>query len=126
MHSPTITASRLSRRAACRLHGKELSKRLGERFVTPIGAVSGVALPFVAFGVSGQLPGVRELWRYHGAEHKAVRTAESGRYGSAERVLSCLLQRHRSALQPGTGERRGSQRLTQHGNLGVVQALFEG
>jgi uncharacterized protein YqhQ len=57
---------------------KEISRRSGERFVTPIEAVAGVALPFVAFGVSGQFPGVRELWRYHGAEHKAVRTAEAG------------------------------------------------
>jgi uncharacterized protein YqhQ len=46
--------------------------------VVPIEAVGGVALPFVAFGVSGQMPGVRELWRYHGAEHKAVNTVESG------------------------------------------------
>jgi uncharacterized protein YqhQ len=57
---------------------RELAQRAGERFVMPIEAVAGVTLPFVAFGVSGQLPGVRELWRYHGAEHKAVHTAEAG------------------------------------------------
>jgi uncharacterized protein YqhQ len=57
---------------------RELAKRADDRLVVPIEAVAGVTLPFVAFGVSGQLPGVRELWRYHGAEHKAVNTAESG------------------------------------------------
>jgi uncharacterized protein YqhQ len=57
---------------------RELSKRADDRLVIPIEAVAGVALPFVAFGISGQMPGVRELWRYHGAEHKAVNTAEAG------------------------------------------------
>lgn len=57
---------------------RELAKRADDRLVVPVEAVAGVALPFIAFGVSGQLPGVRELWRYHGAEHKAVNTAESG------------------------------------------------
>jgi uncharacterized protein YqhQ len=56
----------------------EISKRADDRFVAPIETIAGVALPFVAFGVSGQLPGVRELWRYHGAEHKVVHTAEAG------------------------------------------------
>lgn len=55
----------------------ELSKRSDTRMVMPIEAVGGVALPFLAFGLSGKLPGVRELWRYHGAEHKAVNNAES-------------------------------------------------
>lgn len=57
---------------------RELAKRSSDRAVVPIEAVAGVALPFVAFGITGQLPGVRELWRYHGAEHKAVHTAEAG------------------------------------------------
>jgi uncharacterized protein YqhQ len=57
---------------------RELSKRADARLVVPIELVSGVALPFVAFGISGKSPGVRELWRYHGAEHKAVHTAEAG------------------------------------------------
>jgi len=57
---------------------RELAKRADDRIVMPLEAIAGVALPFVAFGVSGQLPGVRELWRYHGAEHKAVNTAEAG------------------------------------------------
>lgn len=57
---------------------RELSKRADPRLVVPIEAISGVALPFVAFGISGKSPGVRELWRYHGAEHKAVHTAEAG------------------------------------------------
>jgi uncharacterized protein YqhQ len=46
--------------------------------IVPLEAAAGVALPFVAFGISGQMPGVRELWRYHGAEHKAFNTAEAG------------------------------------------------
>lgn len=57
---------------------REMAKRANDRLVVPIEAVAGVTLPFVAFGVSGQLPGVRELWRYHGAEHKAVNAAEAG------------------------------------------------
>ena len=57
---------------------RELSRRADARLVVPIEAVAGVTLPFVAFGVSGQMPGVRELWRYHGAEHKAVNAAEAG------------------------------------------------
>jgi uncharacterized protein YqhQ len=57
---------------------REVSKRADDRLVAPIEALAGVALPFVAFGVSGRIPGVRELWRYHGAEHKAVHTAEAG------------------------------------------------
>jgi uncharacterized protein YqhQ len=56
---------------------REATKRSSSRMVTPIETVAGIALPFVAFGVSGQMPGVRELWRYHGAEHKAVHTAEA-------------------------------------------------
>lgn len=56
----------------------ELTRRSSSRLVMPIETVAGVTLPFVAFGLSGQLPGVRELWRYHGAEHKAVNTAEAG------------------------------------------------
>lgn len=58
--------------------GRELSRRAGGAMVTPIEAVAGVALPFVAFGVSGKMPGVNDLWRYHGAEHKAVNAAEAG------------------------------------------------
>jgi uncharacterized protein YqhQ len=57
---------------------RELTKRSDSRMVLPIEALSGVALPFIAFGVSGKMPGVRELWRYHGAEHKAVNAAEAG------------------------------------------------
>jgi uncharacterized protein YqhQ len=57
---------------------QELSKRSDNRMIVPLEAAAGVALPFVAFGISGQMPGVRELWRYHGAEHKAVNTAEAG------------------------------------------------
>jgi uncharacterized protein YqhQ len=56
---------------------QELARRGGKAQV-PIEALSGIALPFVAFGVSGQMPGVHELWRYHGAEHKAVNTIEAG------------------------------------------------
>ena len=56
----------------------ELARRSSNRMVVPLEAITGVALPFVAFGITGQLPGVRELWRYHGAEHKAVNTAEAG------------------------------------------------
>jgi uncharacterized protein YqhQ len=57
----------------------ELARRSkDQRLVVPIEAVAGIALPFVAFGVSGQMPGVKELWRYHGAEHKAVNAAEAG------------------------------------------------
>jgi uncharacterized protein YqhQ len=57
---------------------KQVAQRAGDRLVVPIEAVGGVALPFLAFGISGQMPGVRELWRYHGAEHKAVNAAEAG------------------------------------------------
>jgi uncharacterized protein YqhQ len=57
---------------------RQLSRHANPRFVVPIEAIAGVTLPFVAFGLSGRLPGVRELWRYHGAEHKAVHTAEAG------------------------------------------------
>jgi uncharacterized protein YqhQ len=57
---------------------RELTKNRDARYVVPLEAVAGVALPFVAFGLSGNMPGVRELWRYHGAEHKAVNTAEAG------------------------------------------------
>ncbi len=57
---------------------RELARRSSDRMVAPIEAIAGVALPFVAFGVSGQMPGVRDLWRYHGAEHKTVNTAEAG------------------------------------------------
>ena len=57
---------------------REMSKRSSDRLVVPIEAIAGVTLPFIAFGISGRLPGVRELWRYHGAEHKAVHTAEAG------------------------------------------------
>lgn len=57
---------------------RELARRSSDRMVAPIEAIAGVALPFVAFGVSGQMPGVQDLWRYHGAEHKTVNTAEAG------------------------------------------------
>lgn len=57
---------------------REVAKQAPDRMVVPIEAIGGVALPFVAFGIGGQMPGVRELWRYHGAEHKAVNTAEAG------------------------------------------------
>lgn len=57
---------------------RELTKHTPERTVVPIEAVAGVTLPFVAFGVTGQMPGVRDLWRYHGAEHKTVNAAEAG------------------------------------------------
>ncbi|HLJ66193.1 MAG TPA: DUF1385 domain-containing protein [Chloroflexota bacterium] len=57
---------------------RELSKRSDARLVVPIETVAGVALPFLAFGLSSRVPGVRELWRYHGAEHKAVNAAEAG------------------------------------------------
>lgn len=57
---------------------KELTRRADNRLVIPIETVAGVTLPFLAFGVGGQLPGVRDLWRYHGAEHKAVNAAEAG------------------------------------------------
>ncbi len=57
---------------------RELTKNREARYVVPLETLAGVALPFVAFGVSGHFPGVRELWRYHGAEHKAVNTAEAG------------------------------------------------
>jgi uncharacterized protein YqhQ len=56
---------------------QEFARRSGKA-QAPMEALSGIALPFVAFGVSGQMPGVNELWRYHGAEHKAVNTAEAG------------------------------------------------
>jgi uncharacterized protein YqhQ len=62
---------------ADRLTG-ELARRADPRLVFPIEAIGGVALPFVAFGISGKMPGVDQVWRYHGAEHKAVRTAEAG------------------------------------------------
>ncbi|HZU13764.1 MAG TPA: DUF1385 domain-containing protein [Chloroflexota bacterium] len=57
---------------------RELAKRASGRAVMPLETAAGIALPFVAFGISGNMPGVRELWRYHGAEHKAVNTAEAG------------------------------------------------
>jgi uncharacterized protein YqhQ len=57
---------------------QQLARRAGERMVVPIEAVAGVALPFLAFAVTGKSPGVRELWQYHGAEHKAVNAAEAG------------------------------------------------
>lgn len=57
---------------------REMTKRSSERMVVPIETIAGVALPFIAFGVSGKMPGVRDLWRYHGAEHKAVNAAEAG------------------------------------------------
>jgi uncharacterized protein YqhQ len=57
---------------------RELSRRSEGRAVMPLETIAGVALPFLAFGISGQMPGVRELWRYHGAEHKAVNAAEAG------------------------------------------------
>jgi uncharacterized protein YqhQ len=56
----------------------QISRGANRRIVAPIQAVAGITLPFAAFGVSGRLPEVRELWRYHGAEHKAVHTAEAG------------------------------------------------
>lgn len=62
---------------ADRLTG-ELARRADPRLVVPIEAVGGIALPFVAFGISGKMPGVDQVWRYHGAEHKAVNTAEAG------------------------------------------------
>lgn len=67
---------------------RQAAQRAGGRMVVPIEAVGGVALPFVAFGVSGQMPGVRELWRYHGAEHKAVNAAESGLELTAENAAT--------------------------------------
>jgi uncharacterized protein YqhQ len=57
---------------------REMARRSSDRMVVPIETIAGVALPFIAFGVSGKMPGVRDLWRYHGAEHKAVNTAEAG------------------------------------------------
>ncbi|GAC1319246.1 MAG: DUF1385 domain-containing protein [Chloroflexota bacterium] len=63
---------------------KELAKRADARMIIPIETIAGVTLPFVAFGVSGQLPGVGDLWRYHGAEHKAVNAAEAGLALTAE------------------------------------------
>ncbi len=57
---------------------RELGKHADDHMVVPLEAIAGVALPFVAFGISGQLPEVRDLWRYHGAEHKAVNAAEAG------------------------------------------------
>jgi len=57
---------------------REMAKKADDRMVVPIETVAGVALPFLAFGVGGKLPGVRDLWRYHGAEHKAVNAAEAG------------------------------------------------
>lgn len=67
---------------------KQLARRAGDRMVVPIEAVGGVALPFLAFGLSGQMPGVRELWRYHGAEHKAVNAAEHGLELTADNAAS--------------------------------------
>lgn len=67
---------------------RQVAQRAGGRMVVPIEAIGGVALPFVAFGVSGQMPGVRELWRYHGAEHKAVNTVESGLDLTAENAAT--------------------------------------
>ncbi len=57
---------------------RQAAKGADARLAVPIETLAGVALPFVAFGVSGQMPGVRELWRYHGAEHKAVNASEAG------------------------------------------------
>jgi uncharacterized protein YqhQ len=57
---------------------REVTKNREARYVVPLETVAGVALPFAAFGLSGRLPGVRDLWRYHGAEHKAVNAAEAG------------------------------------------------
>jgi uncharacterized protein YqhQ len=57
---------------------REVTKNRDARYVVPLETAAGVALPFVAFGVSGKMPGVRDLWRYHGAEHKAVNAAEAG------------------------------------------------
>jgi uncharacterized protein YqhQ len=57
---------------------REVTKDRDARYVVPLEAVAGVVLPFAAFGVSGTMPGVRDLWRYHGAEHKAVNAAEAG------------------------------------------------
>lgn len=57
---------------------RELTKNVDKRLVIPIESAAGFGLPFLAFGISGQMPGVKELWRYHGAEHKAVNAAEAG------------------------------------------------
>jgi uncharacterized protein YqhQ len=67
---------------------RQLAQQAGGRLVVPIEVAGGVALPFLAFGVSGQMPGVRELWRYHGAEHKAVNAAESGLKLTAENAAT--------------------------------------
>src|SRR5436305_1488498 len=37
---------------------RQLAQRAGGRMVVPIEVTGGVALPFLAFGVSGQMPGV--------------------------------------------------------------------
>lgn len=57
---------------------REISKRLDARVAVPFETAAGMIFPYIAFGLSGRFPGVRELWRYHGAEHKAVHTAEAG------------------------------------------------
>jgi uncharacterized protein YqhQ len=57
---------------------REVTKDRDARYVVPLETVAGVALPFLAFGISGRMPGVSDLWRYHGAEHKAVNAAEAG------------------------------------------------
>jgi uncharacterized protein YqhQ len=67
---------------------RELARRSPEKVVVPLEAAAGVVLPFVAFGISGRLPGVKELWRYHGAEHKAVNAAEAGLDLTAENAQS--------------------------------------
>lgn len=67
---------------------RELTRNRDARYVVPLETAAGVALPFLAFGVSGTLPGVRDLWRYHGAEHKAVNAAETGLDLTAENAGS--------------------------------------
>lgn len=74
-----------------------LVKRLDARLAVPVDTAAGLALPYVAFGLSGRLPGVRELWRYHGAEHKAVHTAE------ASLDLTPDNARHMSRVHPRCG-----------------------
>jgi uncharacterized protein YqhQ len=46
--------------------------------VVPLEALSGLAMPFVAFAIVGRLPNMGETLQYHGAEHMAVNTAEAG------------------------------------------------
>ncbi|MGH2447333.1 MAG: DUF1385 domain-containing protein [Chloroflexota bacterium] len=75
----------------------ELARRTDDRLVAPIEAAAGLTLPFMAFAVSGRLPGVRELWRYHGAEHKAVNAAEAGL------ELTPRNARHMSRIHPRCG-----------------------